>query len=290
MNTIGFEQSFKAKLRAIAKEKKCDPADLWQHLMVERFLVRLSRSMYSDHFILKGATLLSKYIDIGRETRDIDFLARHVSNEVPMVRSIFQEVAKIDLHDGFIFQDVQAKALPHPHMKYPGTEISMSASCGRTRYKVEIDIGFGDTVEPIAQSLPLITYSKGALFESSVELLCYPKEFIFAEKLETIVYRGAFNSRMKDFQDLCSLIDFFKTASHSKVEETIRLVFQHRKTQLSLPISYSSDDLIQLQAFWTGYVKGMNEERRKKQPETINEIISIINDWLQHHTSLLRQS
>ena len=63
--TSDLEKSFKAKLRAIAKEKNRDPADLWQTLMIERFLVRLARSEYSQHFILKGATLLSRYVDLG---------------------------------------------------------------------------------------------------------------------------------------------------------------------------------------------------------------------------------
>jgi hypothetical protein len=40
----GAEKSFKAKLRAIAKEKKRDPADPWQSLSLERFLVRLAKS------------------------------------------------------------------------------------------------------------------------------------------------------------------------------------------------------------------------------------------------------
>lgn len=39
--TSDAEKSFKAKLRAIAKEKNRDPADLWQSLTLERFLVRL---------------------------------------------------------------------------------------------------------------------------------------------------------------------------------------------------------------------------------------------------------
>lgn len=38
--TSDAEKSFKAKLRAIAKEKTRDPADLWQSLTLERFLVR----------------------------------------------------------------------------------------------------------------------------------------------------------------------------------------------------------------------------------------------------------
>lgn len=57
--TTDLEKSFKAKLRAIAKEKNRDPSDLWQTLTLERFLVRLARSKYRDQFVLKGGILLS---------------------------------------------------------------------------------------------------------------------------------------------------------------------------------------------------------------------------------------
>ena len=43
--TSDLEKSFKAKLRAIVKEKNRDPADLWQNLTFERFLVRLAHSL-----------------------------------------------------------------------------------------------------------------------------------------------------------------------------------------------------------------------------------------------------
>ena len=80
--TSDAEKSFKAKLRFLAKEKNRNSADLWQSLTLERFLVRLAKSGYSKHFILKGGILLSKYIEIGRETVDLDFLAQKISNEV----------------------------------------------------------------------------------------------------------------------------------------------------------------------------------------------------------------
>lgn len=204
--TSDLEKSFKAKLRAIAKEKNRDPADLWQSLTLERFLVRLSKSEYCKHFVLKGGILLSKYIDIGRETTDLDFLARKISNEVSGLKNIFEKIASIDLHDGFSFQEIKVGELTHPHMGYPGVEVSMMAYFGKTRFKVSIDIGFGDIVEPIEYAIPLTTSTKGDLFEQIVSLLCYPKEFIFAEKLETIIYRGSFNSRMKDFHDIYSML------------------------------------------------------------------------------------
>jgi hypothetical protein len=103
--TSDLEKSFKAKLRAIAKEKNRDPADLWQTLTLERFLVRLAKSEYREHFVLKGGILLSKYIEIGRETTDLDFLARKISNEVSRLKTIFEKIASIDLQDGFQFRE-----------------------------------------------------------------------------------------------------------------------------------------------------------------------------------------
>lgn len=64
--TADLEKSLKSRLRALAKETGRDPADLWQNLILERFLVRLAQSSYRERFILKGAVLLSKYIELGR--------------------------------------------------------------------------------------------------------------------------------------------------------------------------------------------------------------------------------
>lgn len=55
--TSDAEKSFKAKLRAIAKEKNRDPADLWQSLTLERFLV----SMLLEH-VEKIARILHCYL------------------------------------------------------------------------------------------------------------------------------------------------------------------------------------------------------------------------------------
>ncbi len=93
--TSDLEKSIKHKLRAIAREKNRDPADLWQTLMLERFLVRLAHTPYRNHFILKGAILLSKYVEIGRETRDLDFSARQISNELDKLKDIFEEITKL---------------------------------------------------------------------------------------------------------------------------------------------------------------------------------------------------
>lgn len=44
-------------------------------------------------------------------------------------------------------------------MRYSGAEISAMAYFGQIKYKLSIDIDFGDIVEPIQYSIPLL---KGA--------------------------------------------------------------------------------------------------------------------------------
>lgn len=242
--------------------------------------MRLAHSKHREYFVLKGGILLSKYIEIGRETTDLDFLARKLSNEITRLKDVFEEIASIDFKDGFVFQEVKVSELRHPHMGYPGAEVSMMAYFGKTRFKVAIDIGFGDIVDPIEYVIPLTASSKGVLFESAVKLPCYPKEFIFAEKLETIIYRGSFNSRMKDFHDLYSLISSSQSLSFHNLEGIIRLVFEHRETPLTLPIDYDDGEMKQMQNFWTEYLKNLRIENLKNLPTLIAQVIATINDWL----------
>lgn len=281
--TSDVEKSFKAKLRAIAKEKNRDPSDLWQNLTLERFLVRLAKSEFSKHFVLKGGILLSKYIDIGRETTDLDFLAQKISNEMDKLKNIFEKIAAIALQDGFSFREVKVDELTHPHMGYPGIEVSMMAYFGKTRFKVTIDIGFGDIVHPVKYELPLTSSSKGDLFEHCVSLSCYPKEFILAEKLETIIYRGSFNSRMKDFHDLYSMITSPTFSSFHNLEAIIRLVFEHRDTKLALPILFTEEELPRMQNFWNEHLRSLRSEHASALPRNIANVISKINDWLRSH-------
>ncbi|WP_079979206.1 nucleotidyl transferase AbiEii/AbiGii toxin family protein [Candidatus Protochlamydia sp. R18] len=261
----------------MAKEKNRDPADLWQSLTLERFLVRLASSKYRAQFVLKGGALLSRHLEIGRETTDLDFLAKKISNQVSSLQVVFEEIAGIDLNDEFIFKEVKASELTHPHMGYPGVEISIMAYFGRTRFKVAIDIGFGDIVEPIEYKIRLTNYSKGDFFEDSVELACYPKEFIFAEKLETIIYRGSFNSRMKDFHDIYSMIALSALPSFKSLENVIQIVFEHRETKLLLPISFQENEIIRMQSFWSEYLKNLRKENVEALPSLFSDLLTKIN-------------
>lgn len=284
--TTSTEQSFKAKIKNLAEDQQLDPALVWQNLVLERFLIRLAKSKYANQFILKGGSLLSKIVTIGRETKDLDFSMRENLNNKESIREIVEEITQVEVNDGFVFRDIKADDIPHPHMKYPGVRVNMLGYFGKTRFKVSIDLGYGDFVRPIQFSLPLITSKKGPMFESHVKVVCYPLEFIFAEKLQTILLRKGENSRMKDFHDLYVMVRKSKERPLVNIEEIIKGVFEHRNTEAAFPIVFSKNDLVNLQKFWTAHLRGLKTGHF--MPQKIQNVIDTINNWLKDKTRLVQ--
>lgn len=222
-------------------------------MISERFLVRLCNSPYRAHFIFKGGMLLAKHIKLGRETRDLDFTIEHLSNEIGTLQVVLDKIVKINANDGFTFQNPIVTPLEHFHMQYPGAQVRISVHFGKAESPLFIDLGFGDLVKFHEQKILLLSNSKGPLFEPSVTLRCYPIEFVFAEKLETVIYRGANNSRMKDFHDLYTLAGTEKALNKDETKKAIYAVFQHRKTPFRLPIKFDDSTINALQNYWDRY-------------------------------------
>jgi hypothetical protein len=179
-----IEQSTKEKVKSIAQNQGRTFNDVWQEVVVERWLARLASSPYSKHFIFKGAMCLLRYIELQRETRDLDFLIRDLAASIADVRRYLTEVSNLKLADGFTFEDLDVGNLPHPHMKYPGYQVSVIGKLGNTKTKVFIDIGVGDAVKPTESTIRLIGTKKAPLFEKEIHLWAYPVESIVERLFE----------------------------------------------------------------------------------------------------------
>ena len=279
-----IEQSIKEKIKALAKERETTFAELWRNLILERFLTRLAKSPYKEKFILKGGTLLAKYIHLGRETQDLDFFIQKLSNTEQSLRTVLQAICDVDANDSFSFEVAKIKILDHSQLAYTGAEITLQALFGATKTVIRMDLGFGDRVDPIEHPIDLTATSKGPLFESRISLHCYPKEFIFAEKLETIVFRGGGKTRMKDFHDLYSLVSL-DVLDSSLAKKAVQLVFHHRKTPVKkLPASFGMDALETMEKNWSAYLKKIKSKKGAlKLPESIEDVVSTVNQWLEEN-------
>lgn len=279
--TSSLEQSFKKRLQIIAKERNLTPSEVWQNVIAERFLVRLCNSPYRSHFVLKGGTLLAKHVELGRETQDLDFSVVRLSNEVSTLQRVLEEIVAIEAKDGFIFAHPKVAPLEHFHMQYPGAQVKINVNFGKSKFPLFIDLGFGDLVKVHEEKILLLGNSKGPLFEPSVILKCYPLEFVFAEKLETVIYRGKENSRMKDFHDLHTLVSTEITIDRQETKEAISAVFNHRKTPLHLPIKFDESALEALQTYWGHYLQ-MATVGKATLPARVGQVIEKVNTWLSH--------
>lgn len=96
--------SVRQKLLNKARTGKRPFNELLQYYAMERFLYRLSKSFFSDRFILKGALLLRVWdAPEFRPTMDIDMLGK-TSNEEADILSLIRNILIVPVEeDGLVF-------------------------------------------------------------------------------------------------------------------------------------------------------------------------------------------
>jgi predicted nucleotidyltransferase component of viral defense system len=271
----------KERLKTIAAEKDTTLNKIWKQLLLERFLARLSNSPHQDKFIFKGGLLLAQYIAINRETIDIDFLMTKIKSEMKNIEKVMKEIAAIDPEDGFFFTWFSAEELNQPHMEYTGFRATLNAQFGKMQDKIQVDIGIGDVVVPLETTFTPFEYKGKPIFAGEISLYVYPPEAILAEKLETIISKGAINSRMKDYHDLLVMIREPDFLDIEKLTNSIQATFNRRRTPISLTINFDSDDIQNLQALWSNHLRGLGVFReRLNLPDKIDGVIKEVNGWV----------
>ena len=267
-------ESIKAKLKTISKKTGKGYMELFKQLTFERFLARVSSSEYKENLIFKGGLCLKEYIVSGRETMDIDFLVKKINNEVSTIESVFRTIAEINLQDDYEFKEVKASKLDIEHKQYPGIRVKLTAKLGNMKDRLQIDIGFGDVVEERMIELTQTEYKGKSLIDSeSVEVMAYPPEYIFSEKLQAIIELGEFNSRMKDYFD-CWVLVSSDILSPQKTREAITKTFDKRETAIQLIGDYPKE----LEMLWSQFKKKV-----KTAPPSIQDTVDKINEHIKKH-------
>jgi len=269
-----FEQKIKSKIKDINKKTGIPINQLLNTLVLERFLVRVSLSQYKEKLIFKGGLCLARLLPLNRETKDIDFLMREIQTNKESIKKVFEEISETSLNDGFKFSKVDVKELLGDHKKYPGYRVSITATCGQINHKIGIDIGLGDIVIPRLLEVELMR-DEEPIFEDSIELTSYSTEYIFSEKLETIIFLGEASSRMKDFYDTYALVEAGKL-NIERLKIAIKETFENRNTNYNL-IPITPDYIDALAPSWIAFLKKNILIKNKLE---LKEVILVINKFL----------
>ena len=147
--------SVRARLQTNAKDTNRPFQEVLQYFAMERFLYRLSRSLHSEKFVLKGGLMLTAWrAPSSRPTKDIDLLAK-MPNDVDSVVQVVREVCEQEVEpDGLEFDvDDLAGRIIKDDAEYEGIRVDLRATLQNARIHMQIDMGFGDVVVPAAVSM-----------------------------------------------------------------------------------------------------------------------------------------
>ena len=268
--------SFKAKIRNIASQKKIPAQVVLQNYMFERFLERLSRSAYRDIFILKGGLLIAAMVGLDtRSTMDMDATIRSLPLNEDHIRIAIEKICALPDDDGISFQFGGIEPIREDDM-YGGFRVSLNAIYEIINTPLSIDITSGDVITPRP-----VRYVFKPLFDEgrAFELWAYNVETILAEKVETILRRGEYNTRPRDFYDVFIIsrtqsydIQIFRNA----LDATARRRETADKITPSLPILKTIAKSVPLKAQWEKYQNRYSYARDIGFMETIQALEELL--------------
>lgn len=268
--------SFKAKIRNFSLKKGITAQVVLQNFVIERFLERISKSIYVDNYVIKGGILIASIVGIDkRSTMDLDTtIIRTKLNEEFLLESI-QSICSINLNDNLMYEMYNISHIRKDDI-YWGYRVSIKSRFDKIEVSFQIDITTGDVMTPKEKEF---VFNK--LFNEGVfKLNAYNIETILAEKVETVLSRVEFNTRPRDFYDIYILtktqvfnkkefqLSLNNTAFHrnslEKIQNHINIIEEIKKSEI-------------LENRWNKYRKDYKYASDISYEDVIESLISLIN-------------
>ena len=269
------------KAKELSHKKSIDYYELLQRFMFERILERISISKYNDNFILKGGLLLSAMFGIdNRATKDMDTTIKGLDISKENMVNILNEILSINLNDGVKFNLINITDIRQGD-EYGGNKYHIVGRLQNMKVNLEIDISTGDKVTPreLKYKYPLIFSDKEIIINS------YNIETILSEKIETVLKRGIYNSRMKDFYDIYIFINNFNNdINDNYFLSAMKNTFKKRNS-LDVLTEYKTilkevKDNERLNNLWNKYIVKRNYAKNI----SFSVIIELLDKFLDKHS------
>lgn len=266
----------KAKIRNIAKQKNIPAQVILQNYMFERLLVRLSASKYKEKFVLKGGMLVAAIVGLdNRATMDMDTTLKNLPLTPEAIRSALEDICSIAFDDGVVYEIGTISPIRKDDI-YGGYRVMLNARFDIMLTPLSIDVSTGDVITPHA-----VQYNFSEIFddEKSYELWAYNIETVMAEKVETILRRGIFNTRPRDFYDAYILTTTQKF-DITVFEDALKATANHRGTTDQIAdvpsILHNIEESPELKTMWDKYRKQFSYARDITYEQIMNSIKTLL--------------
>lgn len=268
--------SLKAKIRNIAKQKNIPAQVILQNYMFERLLVRLSASEYKEKFVLKGGMLVAAIVGLdNRATMDMDTTLKNLPLTPEAIRSALEDICSIAFDDGIVYEIGTISPIRKDDI-YGGYRVMLNARFDIMLTPLSIDVSTGDVITPHA-----VQYNFSEIFddEKSYELWAYNIETVMAEKVETILRRGIFNTRPRDFYDAYILTTTQKF-DITVFEDALKATANHRGTTNQIAdvpsILHNIEESPELKTMWDKYRKQFSYAKNITYEQIMDSIKALL--------------
>ena len=273
---IDYSELFE-KSKKLAEDSGLTQLELYQRFMFERILERISVSKYNENFILKGGLLLSAMLGINsRSTRDMDISIKGIDVSQEKMLKILNEILSIDINDKVKFEVVNITDI-RADDEYGGNKYHLVGMLENLKVALEIDISTGDEITPKE-----LNFEYTSIFDNKkIYIGTYNIETILSEKVETILRRGKYNTRMKDYYDVYFFLtklkneinlEIFKQALNNTLRK--REAFDYYNDYKQILNGLTNDERIN--NYWNTYKK----KTKYAQNIEFNEIIKALEEFL----------
>lgn len=272
---------WKSKMKRLSDINNIDVQAMQQRYILEEFARKISKSKHKNSIVLKGGFVVSALLGIDeRKTRDIDFTYNSTIYSIDEIRCIIEDICSTDT-DSFFNYEIANISEEQLDDHYSGYSCLLDAINGKARLHLKLDISNNSLIYPKGIETKVHSF----IDDDNIDVLSYPIENIIAEKYETTLDRGEFNSRIRDLFD----VNFLYQENHHLIDDkllakTIIAVSKDRNTYDNL-FDYDEliDELLRSEIFNKNFNNYKNKYYKHRE-ETINDIFhtfGIINNLVQ---------
>lgn len=225
-------ESWKSAMKRYSKNTGIDVQDIQQRFILEEFAKKIKDSTVKDDFILKGGFVVSQLLGYDtRTTRDLDMTYHKctVYNKENLIQALNEIMnSKTNTLFNYSIESIKESQLNDP---YSGYMVTIIAEYNKTKLKMKLDVSNNTLIYPKAISMNFTSM----FTNESFALKTYPIENIIAEKYETTLDRGEYNTRMRDLLDIYFIFKENKYLINNAVlAKTIYEVSKDRETLYNL--------------------------------------------------------
>ena len=271
------KNSLQARINKLSKELGLHANVLLVSFFFDAFIARLAKSKYAINFVFKGGFYLATLLGVkNRYTADIDFLLQKESLTEDRLKAIFTEIISVDANDSITF-DISGISTIREEDTYGGFSILLTGHLENIRQSFHVDIATGDPITPSA-----IEYSYQSLIShETIAFQAYSLETVIAEKMQTILARGVFNSRCKDYYDIYIIRQLqWDNIDKTNLKSAFEKTCSYRKTIFSKQSidetfgQVSNDAGMRIR--WTSYAKKQSFANDVSFEETVSACKQVI--------------